>query len=49
MNKECYKDCLGCSNSMSIPNEESINNSDNLFCIKKQEIVEEDFYCKEYN
>lgn len=47
--KECPKDCLSCSNSFSIPSEESISGVDELFCIIKQEIVEEDECCEEYN
>jgi hypothetical protein len=46
---ECNKDCLSCSNSLSIPNEESISGADALFCDIKQEIVSEDGYCEEYN
>ena len=47
--RECPKDCLSCSNSLSISSEESESGIDELFCIIKQCIVKEDGYCKEYN
>ena len=47
--KECYKDCLSCSNSFSISSEEAKSGTDELFCIIKQEIVQENNCCEEYN
>lgn len=47
--KRClYMDCLNCSNSMSIPKEETDSGNDELFCVIKNGIVEEDGYCEEY-
>lgn len=36
------RDCLSCSNS-------GVTENDELFCVVKQEIVQEDGYCEEYN
>lgn len=39
---ETKKDCLSCSNSMSTEDDE-------LYCVMKQKIVEEDYVCEEHN
>lgn len=41
-------DCLSCSNSMSEP-AETDGHPDRLFCLVKQEYVDEDGYCGEHN
>lgn len=40
--KEPPKDCLSCARSLS-------TEDDKLFCVIKQQIVEEDDVCEDYN
>ena len=40
--KEAPKDCLSCGQSM-------VTDDDKLFCVVKEEIVEEDNVCSDYN
>lgn len=47
MNNE-YRDCLSCSASMSEPAEHE-GEYDKLFCVVKQEYVDDDGCCPEFN
>lgn len=37
----CIKDCLNCANS-------GVTDEDELWCVIKQEVVQEDGYCEDY-
>ena len=44
---ECPKDCSSCANSFS---EQGDENGDILHCMEHEEmIVDENYYCKDYN
>ena len=46
---KCPEDCLGCSDSQSILKEETESGKDELFCLNKKMIVNENGYCNNYN